>query len=52
MNWILIGIALYLTYYTFTYARKVWNDNNKTAGLALLMLSGCYLPLSLYLHFR
>ncbi|WP_426446079.1 hypothetical protein ACP26L_21055 [Paenibacillus sp. S-38] len=52
MNLILIGVSAYMTYYTFAYARQLWKGSNKTAGLALLVLSGCFLPLSLYESFR
>ncbi|MCZ8521024.1 MULTISPECIES: hypothetical protein [Paenibacillus] len=52
MNLALGGFALYLTYYTFTYARKVWKDNKKAAGLTLVLLSGCFVPLTLYLLLR
>ena len=44
--------AAYLTYYTMMTARHEWRIGNKIAGLGILLLSGCYLPIAVYLQLR
>jgi len=52
MNMLLIGMSLYLTYYTFTFARQVWKDGHSGAGLVIGLMSGLYVPLAVYLFIR
>jgi len=52
MNMLLIGISLYLTYYTFVYARQAWKDGHIGAGLVIGLMSGSYVPISVYLFVR
>lgn len=51
MNWVLMIIAIYLTYYTYLYAKMVWQGGNKLASIFLLLLSGGFVPLSIFLNF-
>ena len=50
--WVLMGISLYLTFYTFSYARFLWKDGNKLAGLIVMVMAGCYPSLSIWLSIR
>lgn len=52
MDMMLMVIALYLTYNTFSYAKKVWKVDNKFAGICVFLLSGCFLPIAVYLATR
>jgi len=52
MLWVLAGFSLYLTYYTFCYARSIQKQGNKWAGMVVILLSGCYIPLCSYLWFN
>jgi len=52
MNMLLIGISLYLTYYTFAFAQQAWKEGNIGAGLVIGLMSGSYVPLSVYLYLR
>ncbi|MEF3303088.1 hypothetical protein [Paenibacillus sp. GYB003] len=47
MNVLLIGISLYLTYYTFLLALRTWRGGQKWAGLFVFGLAGCFIPLSM-----
>ena len=49
MTWILNGVALYLTYYTFLYARMVWNEGNKQGSIFTFILAASFMPLALYI---
>jgi hypothetical protein len=52
MNWILLLGYIYLTYYSFSYARKVWREGNKLGGVSIALVSFCYLPISIWLYSR
>ena len=39
MKWISIVIILYTCYYTLLYARIVWKQGNKFAGMAIALLA-------------
>jgi hypothetical protein len=41
----MMGISLYLTYYTFLLFKKTWKEGNKPAGIVILIMAGCFLPL-------
>jgi len=45
-------IALGLTAYTIVQAWRNWRAGNKAAGLGIALLSGCFLPLALFLMLR
>ncbi len=38
MKWISIAIILYTCYYTLLYARIVWKQGSKFAGIAIALL--------------
>lgn len=49
----MIVIALFLTGYTLLQAWRTWRkENNAAAGAVIALLSGCFLPLALYLIYR
>jgi hypothetical protein len=52
VNWILILGYIYITYYTFSYARKVWQEGNRLGGFGIALVSVCYLPISIWLYIR
>lgn len=53
MTWLLVGVSAYLTYYTFNLGRKVWRQDNKWSGAAVMLLTTTYLPLAIYfLYFK
>jgi len=45
-------IALGLTGYTLTLAWRTWRGGSRAAGIGIVLLSGCYLPLAIYLILR
>jgi len=45
-------IALGFTGYTLAQAWRSWRGGNKAAGLGIALLSGCYVPLAIYLILR
>lgn len=49
MRWILYLIYIYLTYYTFSYARKIWRDGNKAGAIATGLLGASLFPLVVYI---
>jgi len=49
MGVLMLLIALGLTGYTLAQAWKVWRGGNAAAGLGIALLSGCFLPLAIYL---
>jgi hypothetical protein len=52
MGLFILLLALGLTGYTLWQAWQNWRGGNKTAGLGIALLSGCYLPLAIYLMLR
>jgi hypothetical protein len=48
---LLIGISVWLTWNTFKLAKHTWKDN-RGAGLVIALMSGLYLPMSIYLYLR
>lgn len=52
MGVLMFLIALGLTGYTLWQAWRNWRNGNKAAGLGIALLSGCYLPLAIYLMIR
>ena len=45
-------ISLGLTGYTLVQAWRNWRGGNKAAGLGIVLLSGCFVPLAVYLMLR
>ncbi|CAG5079557.1 Uncharacterized protein TXXE_03315 [Thermobacillus xylanilyticus] len=45
-------IALGLTGYSLAQAWRSWRGGNAAAGLGIALLSGCFLPLAIYLMLR
>jgi len=45
MLWTLYVISAYLTYYTFRYARTLWQNSNKLGAVATGILALSFLPL-------
>lgn len=52
MTILVYGSAIGLSWYAFRLARAEWKSGNKKAGLGIALLSGCYLPLAIYLSIR
>ncbi|MCY9659899.1 hypothetical protein P5G65_16390 [Paenibacillus chondroitinus] len=48
ISFITVAICLYLTYYTFIYAKLTWQNGNKTAGAFILLLAACFPPLTVW----
>jgi hypothetical protein len=51
VTWLLYVFAVYLTYYTFMYARFIWRDGNKTGAVAVGVLAAVFFPLALVIDF-
>ncbi|WP_296973829.1 hypothetical protein [Thermobacillus sp. ZCTH02-B1] len=49
---LMILIALGLTGYTLAQAWANWRGGGAAAGLAIALLSGCFLPLAIFLALR
>jgi hypothetical protein len=52
MGGLMFLIALGLTGYSLAQAWRSWRGGNAAAGLGIALLSGCYLPLAIYLMLR
>ncbi|SUJ12007.1 Uncharacterised protein [Sporosarcina pasteurii] len=51
LNLVLIGIALYLMYFTFDLAHSTWQEKNKFASVFIAMMAFCF-PVLLVLLLR
>ncbi|MFC5452686.1 hypothetical protein [Paenibacillus aestuarii] len=49
---IVVLAGLYLTYYTFVYAKMTWTTGKKTAGALIGLLAACFPPLSFILYMK
>jgi hypothetical protein len=53
MRWILLGLTVYLMYYTFSYARYLLREEkNKVAVVTVVLLSIAYIPAYLMVYWR
>lgn len=46
MTWLMYILSVYLTYYTYTYARVIWKNGNKTGSIAVGVLAVLFFPLA------
>jgi hypothetical protein len=49
---LMLLLALGLTGYTLVQAWRNWRGGNAAAGLGIALLSGCFLPLAIFLMLR
>lgn len=40
VSWLMMLIPLYIAYYTVMFARKIWRDGQKFAGVMIAVLLG------------
>jgi len=51
MQLLIYGINAYLTYYTFSYARKIWRDGNMAGAIATGVIALSFLPLTFIIFY-
>ncbi|MBS4210263.1 hypothetical protein [Bacillus sp. FJAT-50079] len=51
MKYLIIALALYLMYYTFTYALSLWKSGNKFASAVIILMAACFPVLAMLLFF-
>ncbi|CAM4097917.1 Uncharacterised protein [Lederbergia lenta] len=52
MGYLIIGLSLYLMYYTFSLARTIWKEGNKFAGFIITIMATCFPVLSIILKLK
>ncbi|WP_161568357.1 hypothetical protein [Anaerobacillus alkaliphilus] len=50
--WIIVLFCLYVGYYTFSYAKVLWRDDQRFAASVIVVLALSIVTLPLYLLFR
>lgn len=52
MNYLMLAVALYVTFITFHYAKKVWTIETKTAAIIIGLFGVCIPVMGIYLFMK